>query len=124
MKLYDMEKDEHPEGLGKGTHHFRSKRVYKCAICGCLSDEFRMLIGYPGYPPTLCCPGKDAKQGLHFQLWDKLRMAADKSYPKSFLDELEAEVRELRRQFQHISPNIQGPVEEWKGAELKELIGQ
>lgn len=83
-----------------------------------------MLIGYPGYPPTLCCPGKDAKQGLHFLLWDKLRMAADKSYPKSFLDELKAEVRELRRQFQHISPKIQGPVEEWKGVELEELIGQ
>lgn len=124
IKLYDQEKRERPIGLGKGWHHFRSKRAYKCGICGCLSNEFRMVIGYPGFPPTLCCPGAKANQGLHSLLWTKSRKAVDESYPKSFREELDAEIGELREQFQYILPNIEGSVEEWEGAEPKQLIGQ
>jgi hypothetical protein len=83
-----------------------------------------MLRGYPGFPPTLCCPGAEAKGHLHLLLWRKLDRAADQSYPKSFLDELEVEISELRRQFQQVPSNIQGDVEEWEESELKEVVGQ
>lgn len=62
MKLYDMEKDEWRKiKFKKIGHSWRSKQVYRCVICHCLTNEWH-LGGYLSTGPRLLCPADDYEE--------------------------------------------------------------
>lgn len=100
-----MEKREWPSV--KAGDHWRSDRIYECEICGCRSNEFYMFA--PSYShPKLVCPGDKYDTKLHYELQNKVWNSWDKKHPQGYLDMLSGEIKETRKQFLKVKPNVLG----------------
>ena len=107
MTLYDMEKGEWRSV--KERENWRSNRIYECGICGCHSNEFYMWGGpSTGRHPKLVCPGDKYDPKLHYELQDKVWNSWDKKHPQGYIDMLNKEIEEMRKQFMKVEPNVLG----------------
>ena len=109
MRLYDRSEFD-TAGFRVGDR-WRATQAERCWICGCLSNEFR-LIGMYGVPwrIVLVCPGKERYPELHQELQEKLYVLNSQAHrhPRIYLEALRQEVAELRRRFADVPPNVEG----------------
>jgi len=62
MKLYDMDKQEWRELKPTLHQHWRSTKIFKCAICHVKTNDWVLGGAYWGVGPKLICPGDSYKQ--------------------------------------------------------------
>lgn len=67
VKLYDIRKRDYPNKRGDS---FRSLQVFKCWVCGALTNQV-IMGGYLGYGVRAICPQSD--QCWHHELEEKIR---------------------------------------------------
>ncbi len=91
VKLYDLDKRDYPNNRGD---YFRSRQVYKCWVCGAISNCI-VMGGYPGYGVRIVCPSSDCR--WHSNLEDKLRWLQN-PHPAEYKQALEREIEEFRKQ--------------------------
>jgi hypothetical protein len=113
IKLVDMEDDKWRDaGLEKGEH-WRTMKVYKCHICGCLTNHFWMFS--PSWrAPRVFCPGRTSKQNLHDLLQEKVDNLSERKHPRSYLEDLKNEIEEIRKQFRDIPSDVEMIGDDWK----------
>jgi hypothetical protein len=91
IKLYDLDKRDY---LNKRGDSFRSLQVSKCWVCGALSN-YVIMGGYPGYGVRVICP--NSSECWHHELEEKIEWL-DNPHPKSYKDELQKEIDEMKKQ--------------------------
>src|SRR4030065_2045515 len=105
ITLCNMDKGEWASVMG--DEHWRSDRIYQCEICGCHSNEFYMWGGpSTGRHPKLVCPGDKFDSNLHYELQNKVWNSWDKKHPQGYLEMLNEEIEEARKQFLKVESNV------------------
>ena|SRR3989344_8143487 len=87
VRLFDLRIDG-PIPVEKGTI-FRTIQVFKCWVCGSFSNAAWMRLAIHG-----TCPNRF--ECWHHKLEDKLHLAGE-SHPASYLRELNAEIKRIRK---------------------------
>jgi len=98
IKLYDMRLRNYPCERGDT---FRSLQVFKCPICGSISNKV-IMGGSPGYGIRTCCP--NGAECWHHVLEYKLRWN-EKSHPKEYKLALAEEIKIIRKKYADPAPN-------------------
>lgn len=113
VKLLDMESDEWRTVKLKPGEHWRTKKVYKCAICGCVTNHFWLFS--PSYrAPRVFCQGRTAKKELHDALQNKVYNLSESKHPKTYIEDLKKEIEEIRKEFRDIPPDVEMIGDDWK----------
>lgn len=91
LKLFDLTKRNYPSQRGDT---FRSLQVSECWVCGALSNRV-VMGGSPGYGVRVVCP--NSSECWHHELEKKVEWL-DKPHPRSYKDELQKKVDEMKLQ--------------------------
>lgn len=113
LKLLDMESDEWRNAKLEPGEHWRSRKIYRCKICSCITNHFWLFS--PSYrAPRLYCPGRTVNLKLHDLVQEKLNNASAAKHPRSYVDELMKEIVEIKEQFGSIQPDVEMIDDSWK----------
>jgi hypothetical protein len=88
----DAEDGEVPQKSGTV---FRAKQVFRCPACNALTNHMEVRGGFKGWraTPFPICPHRE--ESWHKNLRGKIRLARE-PHPKTYLEELQQEIAELR----------------------------
>lgn len=76
------------------------KKAEECEICGCKSKVEKSIGSAVGGGNFLICPAEQEYPELHAELAEKVEnLSEGEKHPKSYLKELEKEIRQIRRKF-------------------------
>ena len=101
VKLYDLTKSDYPNQRGDS---FRSIQVFVCWVCDALSNKV-IMGGHPGYGVRAKCP--NSAQCWHHEFEEKMLLLRE-PHPKSYKDELQNEINELKRQHGPVKNDLKG----------------
>ncbi|MEK7147105.1 MAG: hypothetical protein AAB772_02515 [Patescibacteria group bacterium] len=112
IKLYDVENYDYPNSSQAYENGFRSVQVFKCRICGALTNlVVRRNDSSLGVRPI--CPNHMEK--WHFDLKEKLFLRVAFSHPASYKKELEQEITEMLDKISDkISRDVRGDLPEFQ----------
>ncbi len=88
VTLYDLRED-YPRQRGD---IFRSRQIAECPVCHALTNKV-VMGGSPGYGVRMICPNSTAE--WHHELEDKCTLLSSAPHPKSYCEELSAEIAAL-----------------------------
>ncbi|MBI5152919.1 MAG: hypothetical protein HZA36_00435 [Parcubacteria group bacterium] len=100
--LYDMRKKDYPNKRGDT---FRTLQVFKCWVCGGLTNRV-VMGGHPGYGVATICP--NSSECWHHEIEDKIRWFKY-PHPKSYKEELKEEIDTMRKEHEnHVKHDLEG----------------
>ncbi|MBI5421136.1 MAG: hypothetical protein HZA35_02375 [Parcubacteria group bacterium] len=94
--LYDMRKKDYPN---KRDDTFRTLQVFKCWVCGGLTNRVTMG-GYPGYGVATICP--NSSECWHHELYRKITWLKRHPHPKHYKEELQQEIDDEVKESAHL----------------------
>ncbi len=105
IKLYDIQKNELPPDR---RYRFRTLQVFKCRVCGALTNEVRRGGRFGA---SLVCECPNSSEPWHYDLAAKVEWLG-KPHPKSYKAELRSEIDEERAaNALKIKNNVVGPAD-------------
>lgn len=91
VRLYDVTTRDYPNQRGD---IFRSLQIFKCWVCGVLSN--RVIVGWhsPGYGVRVVCP--NSSECWHHELEKRVELLY-KPHPQSYKDKLQSEIDAIKQ---------------------------
>ncbi|MDE1970706.1 MAG: hypothetical protein KGI50_04000 [Patescibacteria group bacterium] len=99
VQLYDLRRKTYPNQRGDS---FRSLQVFLCPICAALTNKV-VMGGYPGYGVRAVCP--NSVEDWHHNLEDRVGLLHKFPHPKSYKEELQKEIDEMREAYKSLIKN-------------------